>query len=69
MAAKLGENPSALRLIYRAKDGSFRGTFKAYADVNGRPKPTTVKVAGVLVNGIGYGTATTKGTRAPVVVE
>ena len=51
------------------KDGSFRGTFKAYADVNGRPKPMTVKVAGVLVNGIGYGTATTKGTRAPVVVE
>ena len=68
-AAKLGENPSALRLIYRAKDGSFRGTFKAYADVNGRPKPTTVKVAGVLVNGIGYGTATTKGVRAPVMVE
>ena len=67
--AKLGENPSALRLIYRAKDGSFRGTFKAYADVNGRPKPTTVKVAGVLVNGIGYGTATTKGVRAPVMVE
>ena len=67
--AKLGENPSALRLIYRSKEGSFRGTFKTYADVNGRPKATTVKVAGVLVNGTGYGTATTKDANAPVTIE
>ena len=57
------------QLIYRSKEGSFRGTFKTYADVNGRPKATTVKVAGVLVNGVGYGTATTKDTNAPVTIE
>ena len=66
---QLGENPSALRLTYKTKDGSFKGSFKAYADVNGKPKATTVKVAGVLVNGIGYGTATAKGVSAPVMVE
>ena len=68
-ATKLGENPSALKLTYKTKDGSFKGSFKAYADVNGKPKATTVKVAGVLVNGIGYGTATAKGANAPVMVE
>ncbi len=68
-ATKLGENPSALRLTYKTRDGSFKGSFKAYADVNAKPKATTVKVAGVLVNGIGYGTATAKGATAPVTVE
>ena len=59
-AAKLGDNPSALKLTYKAKDGSFKGSFKAYSDVNGKPKATTVKVTGVLVNGVGYGSATIK---------
>ena len=59
-AAKAGENPSALKLTYKAKDGSFKGSFKAYADVGGKPKGTTVKVTGVLVNGVGYGAATVK---------
>ncbi len=59
--AKLGENPSALKLTYKAKDGSFKGSFKVYADANGKPKATTVKVMGVLVNGTGYGAATVKG--------
>ena len=68
-ATKLGENPSALKLSYKAKDGSFKGSFKAYSDVGGKPKATTVKVAGVLVNGVGYGTATVKGGSAPVTVE
>ena len=67
--AKLGENPSGLKLTYKAKDGSFTGSFKVYADVGGKPKATTVKVAGVLVNGVGYGTATAKGANAPVTVE
>ena len=67
--AKLGENPSALRLTYKAKDGSFKGSFKAYVDVNGKPKATTVKVAGVLVSGVGYGTATGTDVRAPVTIE
>ena len=59
-AAKLGENPSALKLTYKAKDGTFKGSFKAYADVKGKPKATSVSVTGVLVDGIGYGTATVK---------
>ena len=67
--SKLGENPSALKLTYKAKDGSFKGSFKAYADVGGKPKATTVKVAGVLVNGVGYGTVIGQGVRAPVTVE
>ncbi len=68
-ASKLGENPSALRLTYKAKDGSFKGSFKAYSDVGGKPKGTTVKVTGVLVNGVGYGTASVKDGNVPVKVE
>ena len=59
-AAKLLENPSALKLTYKAKDGTFKGSFKAYADANGKPKATTVNVAGVLIDGVGYGAATVK---------
>ena len=59
-AAKAGENPSGLKLTYKAKDGTFKGSFKVYADVGGKPKATTVKVTGVLVGGVGYGAATVK---------
>ena len=58
--AKAGDNPSALKLIYTSKTGAFKGSFKAYVDVKGRPKATTVNVTGVLVGGIGYGAATVK---------
>ena len=58
--AKLGGNPAALKLTYKAKDGSFKGSFKAYSLVNGKPKAVTVNVAGVVVDGVGYGTATVK---------
>ena len=58
--AKAGDNPSALKLAYNAKDGSFKGSFKAYVDVNGKPKATAVNVTGVLVDGVGYGAATIK---------
>ena len=58
--SKLGDNPSALKLTYKAKDGSFKGSFKVYADNGGKLKATTVKVTGVLVNGVGYGAATIK---------
>ena len=68
--SKLGENPSALKLTNKAKDGSFKGSFKVYADVNGKPKATTAKVAGVLVNGVGYGVATIRNvTAVPVTIE
>ena len=58
--AKEGENPSGLKLTYKAKDGTFKGSFKAYSDVNGKPKATKVNVTGVLVDGVGYGAATIK---------
>ena len=58
--AKAGENPSGLKLTYKAKDGTFKGSFKAYSDVNGKPKATKVNVTGVLVDGVGYGAATIK---------
>ncbi len=58
--AKTGENPSGLKLTYKAKDGTFKGSFKAYADVGGKPKATKVDVTGVLVDGVGYGAATVK---------
>lgn len=58
--AKLGANPSALKLTYKAKGGSFKGSFKVYADVNGRLKATKVSVVGVVLDGVGHGTATIK---------
>ena len=68
--SKLGKNPSGLKLTYKAKDGSFKGSFKVYAVAGGKAKATTVNVAGVMVNGVGYGTATTKGKgSAPVTIE
>ena len=57
VAATAGANPSALKLAYRAKDGTFSGSFTAYRLVNGRPKALTVKVAGIVADGVGYGTA------------
>ena len=56
--AKAGVNPSALRFSYRTKDGTFTGTFKAYVLYRGKPKATTVTVSGVVIDGVGYGTAT-----------
>ena len=68
--AKLLDNPAALKLTYKAKDGTFKGSFKAYVDVKGKPKATTVNVVGVLVDGIGYGTATIKKVGSvPITVE
>jgi len=58
--SKAGANPSALKLTYKAKDGSFKGTFKVYAVVGGKLKATTVNVTGVMVGDVGYGTATIK---------
>ena len=67
---KLGDNPSALKLKYKSKSGTFSGSFKAYEDVGGKPKSTTVNVAGVLVDGVGYGTATIKNVGSvPITLE
>ena len=54
------ENPSALKLTYKAKDGSFKGSFKVHAIVSGKLQKLTANVAGVLVDGVGYGTAEIK---------
>jgi len=58
--SKAGDNASALKLSYKAKDGSFKGSFKVYADVGGKLKATSAKVAGVMIDGRGYGTASVK---------
>lgn len=58
--SKAGENPSGLKLAYKAKDGTFKGSFKVYAENKGRLKATTVNVTGFLLNGMGFGTATIK---------
>ena len=57
---KAGDNPSGLKLTYKAKDGTFSGSFKAYVDNNGRLKTVTASVSGLIIEGIGYGTATVK---------
>ena len=57
---KAGDNPSALKLTIAAKTGIFKGSFKAYQKVNGRPKPVPVTVTGVMVGDAGYGTAMIK---------
>ena len=55
-------NLSGIRLTYTAKSGTFKGSFRVYA-LEGSGKSTklkkyTVKVGGVVVNGVGYGSAT-----------
>ncbi len=55
--SKAGENPSGLKLTYKAKDGTFTGSFKAYTANGSKIRSTSVKVAGVVIGGKGYGTA------------
>ena len=68
-------NLSGLKLSYTPKKGTFKGAFKVYA-LEGAGKSTklkkyTVKVSGVVVDGVGYGTATCKKPAAswPVIVR
>ena len=58
--SKFTDNMSGLKLTYKAKDGSFKGSFKAYALENGKIKSYTVNVTGVMIGAKGYGTATLK---------
>jgi hypothetical protein len=53
-------NISGLKLTYKSKEGSFTGSFTVYAIENGKLKKHNASLSGVLVNGIGYGTATIK---------
>ncbi len=57
-------NLSAMKLTYTPKKGTFKGSFKVYA-LEGAGKATklkkyTVNVSGVVVGGVGHGTATCK---------
>ncbi len=68
-------NLSGLKLVYTPKKGTFKGSFKVYAlEEEGKAiklKKYTVKVSGVVVDGVGYGTATCKNPAlsCPVTVE
>ena len=56
--SKFTDNMSGLKLTYKAKDGSFKGSFKVYALENGKIKSYTANVTGMMVGDVGYGTAT-----------
>lgn len=64
------ENPSELKLTY-STDGTFKGSFKVYAITDtGKSKKYTANVTGVVLDGVGYGTATIKKVgSAPVIIE
>ena len=53
-------NASGLKLTYKSKDGSFTGSFTVYAIEKGKLKKHKATVTGILIDGIGYGTATIK---------
>lgn len=59
--SKLGANPSGLKLAYKQKDGTFKGSFKAYSlGSNGKIKSHMANVTGVMIGETGYGTAMIK---------
>lgn len=58
--SKAGANPAWLKLMYSAKDGSFKGSFKAYTVSSGKLKAITVSVSGVMIGSKGYGAASVK---------
>ena len=59
--SKARENPAGLKLTYKAKYGTFSGSFKVYTGKGGsKMKSVTVSVSGIMVDGVGYGTATVK---------
>ena len=57
-------NLSGMKLTYMPKKGTFKGTFKVYAlegaGAATKLKKYNVNVSGVVVGGVGYGTATCK---------
>ncbi len=54
-------NLSALKFTYAPKTGLLKGSFKIYAIQNGKLKKLTSKIAGIVVNGTGFGFATIAG--------
>ena len=67
---KKGKNLSGLKLTYVPKTGIFKGSFKIYAIQGGKLKKFKAKVVGVVVDGMGWGSAVVpKGGRLGVTVE
>ena len=58
--SKFTANMSGLKLTYKEKDGTFTGSFRVYCRENGKIKPYTAKVTGVMIGTQGYGMATVK---------
>lgn len=55
------ENPSALKVTYKSSDGRFSGSFKAYTSADGQKlRSNAVTVKGVVIDGVGYGSALLK---------
>ena len=68
--SKAGTNPSGLKLKYVAKNGTFTGSFSAYAISGGKLKKVKVQVSGVVLGGRGYGTASVRKTGSwPATIE
>ena len=69
--SKFGENPAGLKLSYAAKTGAFKGSFSLYRQTApGKLKKEKATVNGVVVNGVGYGSAVIKKTGSmPVTVK
>ena len=64
------DNAANLKLTYKAKDGTFKGSFKVYDLSRSRAKAITLSVRGVVIGGIGYGSAAYKKVCAvPVWIE
>ncbi len=68
--AKLGGNPSGLKLSYTLRNCSFKGSFTVYAIIDGKLKKYKASVTGVVLESVGYGMATIKGLGSfPVTIE
>ena len=46
-----------LKVTFKPKDGTFKGTFNVYVTDGGRTRKLKANVSGVVVNGVAYGTA------------
>ena len=67
--SKAGDNPSGLKLSPK-KDGTFTGSFKVYYADKGKLKSKTANITGIVINGVGYGTATIKNVGSvPITIE
>ena len=65
-----GTNPAGLKLSYTIKKAVFKGSFAVYQLTDGRLKKFTAKVTGVVVGGVGYGSAAIRGVGAvPITIQ